>query len=98
MTTHDADAVQCEIRIAARPETVFPFFTDAGKMVRWKGLRATLDPRPGGVYRVDINGEDVARGEYVEIVPNRRGRVPRGGGGGAPPPPPPGGRAASRSR
>lgn len=72
MTTHDADAVQCEIRIAARPETVFPFFTDAGKMVRWKGLRATLDPRPGGVYRVDINGEDVARGEYVEIMPNRR--------------------------
>ena len=41
-------------------------------MVRWKGLRATLDPRPGGVYQVDINGEDVARGAYVEIVANRR--------------------------
>jgi uncharacterized protein YndB with AHSA1/START domain len=41
-------------------------------MVRWKGRQATLDPRPGGVYRVDINGTYIARGEYVEIVPHRR--------------------------
>ena len=72
MALHQSDIVECEVRIAARPETVFRFFTEADQMVRWKGLRATLDPRPGGVYRVDINGADVARGEYVEIVPHRR--------------------------
>lgn len=68
----DASAITREIRIAARPETVFAFFTDPAKMIRWKGKNATLDPRPGGIYRVDVNGRNVARGEYLEIVPNRR--------------------------
>jgi uncharacterized protein YndB with AHSA1/START domain len=66
------DALEREIHIAARPEIVFGFFTDPAMMVRWKGLRATLDPRPGGVYRVDVNGRDVARGEYLEVTPHRR--------------------------
>jgi uncharacterized protein YndB with AHSA1/START domain len=67
-----AAVVEREIRIAARPETVFDFFVDPEKMVRWKGRRAELDPRRGGVYRVEINDQAVARGEYVEIdAPNR---------------------------
>jgi len=61
-----------KIAIAAKPETVFSFFTDPVKLARWKGMRAELDPRPGGLYRVNINGRDVARGEYVEIVPYSR--------------------------
>ncbi len=72
MTQDEPDAIELEIRIAASPETVFPFFTDPAKMVRWKGRTAELDPRPGGVYRVDINGRDIARGEYVEISPPHR--------------------------
>lgn len=64
--------VEREIRIAARPEIVFSFFTDPAKMIRWKGKNATLDPKPGGIYRVDINGRNIARGEYVEIVPYSR--------------------------
>ena len=67
-----AAVVEREIRIAARPEIVFDFFVDPEKMVRWKGRRAELDPRPGGVYRVEISDQAIARGEYVEIdVPNR---------------------------
>jgi uncharacterized protein YndB with AHSA1/START domain len=67
-----AVVVEREIRIAARPETVFDFFVDPEKMVRWKGRRAELHPRPGGVYRVEISDQAVARGEYVEIErPNR---------------------------
>jgi uncharacterized protein YndB with AHSA1/START domain len=67
-----AAVVEREIRIAARPETVFDFFVDPEKMVRWKGRGAELDPRPGGVYRVEINDQAIARGEYVEIdAPNR---------------------------
>ena len=65
-------AVECEIHIAAPPETVFSFFTDPDKMVRWMGIAAELDPRPGGLYRVDINGRDVARGEYVVVEPPSR--------------------------
>jgi uncharacterized protein YndB with AHSA1/START domain len=67
-----AAVVEREIRIAARPETVFEFFVDPEKMVRWKGRGAELDPRPGGIYRVEISDQAIARGEYVEIdAPNR---------------------------
>jgi uncharacterized protein YndB with AHSA1/START domain len=51
---------------------VFDFFVDPEKMVQWKGRKAELDARPGGIYRVEINDEAIARGEYVEIdAPNR---------------------------
>ena len=67
-----ATVVEREVRIAARPETVFDFFVDPRKMLQWKGRKAELDPRPGGVYRVEISDEAVARGEYVEIEPPSR--------------------------
>ena len=60
-----------EIRIEAPPERVFGFFTDPQQYVRWKGLRAKLDARPGGVYEVDV-GPDVTRGEFVEVEAPRR--------------------------
>jgi uncharacterized protein YndB with AHSA1/START domain len=50
-----ADPVEREVRIDARPETVFACFTDPALLVGWKGLEATLDPVPGGIYRVVIN-------------------------------------------
>ena len=65
----EGQALEKEVRIEARPETVFPFFTDPAKLTRWKGRSATLDPRPGGTYLVDINGSNIARGEYLEVVP-----------------------------
>jgi uncharacterized protein YndB with AHSA1/START domain len=67
-----ATAVEREVRIAARPETVFEFFVDPQKMCEWKGRKAELDPRPGGTYRVEINDQAIARGEFVEIeAPSR---------------------------
>ena len=67
-----ATVVEREIRIAARPEIVFDFFVDPEKMKQWKGRNAELDPRPGGVYRVEINDQAIARGEYVEVeAPSR---------------------------
>jgi uncharacterized protein YndB with AHSA1/START domain len=67
-----AAVVEREVKIAAGPETVFEFFVDPQKMLQWKGRKAELDPRPGGVYRVEINDEATARGEYVEIDPPNR--------------------------
>lgn len=72
MSSADTDVVEREIRVAARPEVVFDFFTDPLKMIRWKGVDAMLDPRPGGVYRVNVTGNDVAVGEYLEIEPHSR--------------------------
>jgi uncharacterized protein YndB with AHSA1/START domain len=67
-----SEIVEKEVRIAAQPETVFSYFTDAEKMQMWMGQQVTLDPRPGGTYRVDINGQHIAAGEFVEVVPHTR--------------------------
>jgi len=64
--------IERELRIDANPETVFEFFTNPEKMVRWKGRAATLDPRPGGVYRIEMNAETIVAGEYVEVDPPHR--------------------------
>jgi uncharacterized protein YndB with AHSA1/START domain len=61
-----------EIYIDAPPQVVFSFLTDPVKMVRWMGIQAELDPKPGGIYRVDPNGRDVIRGSYLEVVPDSR--------------------------
>jgi uncharacterized protein YndB with AHSA1/START domain len=64
--------VERDIRIQASPQTVFAFLTDPAKMVRWMGTEATLEPRPGGAYRVNITGRERVRGEVVEVVPDTR--------------------------
>ena len=64
--------VSTEIRIEAPPETVFPFLTEPDKIVRWKGVDATVEAVPGGIYRVNVTGRNQAVGEYIEIDPPRR--------------------------
>lgn len=69
-TTVAADGViERELRIAARPETVFAFWTDPAKMAQWMGRDVRLDPRPGGAFRVDYNGSDIASGTFLEVEP-----------------------------
>jgi uncharacterized protein YndB with AHSA1/START domain len=36
------------------------------------GIAASVEPRPGGLFRIDLNGRDVARGACVEVIPDRR--------------------------
>jgi uncharacterized protein YndB with AHSA1/START domain len=56
-----------EIYIAAAPAVVFEHLTDPVKINRWMGIGAYTDPRPGGIYSVNVNGLDVARGDFVEV-------------------------------
>ena len=72
MISPDNDVVERDIHIAALPETVFSFFTDPAKMVRWLGIRATLNAQPGGICRININERDVVGGTYLEVVPYSR--------------------------
>lgn len=72
MTVEERSAIRREIRVTARPETIFALLTDPSKYVRWKGTVAEMDARPGGIYRVQFNSRDVVRGTYVEVVPYRR--------------------------
>jgi len=64
--------VELSVRLEARPDQVFPYLTEADRYVRWQGVKADLDPRPGGVYRVWMDADRVARGEFLEIEPPRR--------------------------
>jgi uncharacterized protein YndB with AHSA1/START domain len=64
--------VERDVRVEAPPASVFKFFVDPDQMIRWMGVEATVDPRPGGIYRLNVTGRDVACGEYVEVVPNAR--------------------------
>lgn len=57
--------------VKASPEVVFPYFTDPALIVEWIGERAELDPRPGGVFALDM-GEVLARGAYVAVDPPYR--------------------------
>jgi uncharacterized protein YndB with AHSA1/START domain len=72
MTISDIDAVVCEIAIAAEPEIVYAHFTDPNLYVRWMGMHAQLEPRPGGTYAVDIHESARARGTFLELVPYSR--------------------------
>ena len=67
-----ATEVEREIRIMARPETVFGYLIDPEKLVAWMGKEATLDARPGGAFRLRYDEGHQASGEYVEVVPNER--------------------------
>lgn len=64
--------VNSEIRIDAAPEAIFPFLTEPQKIVRWKGVDATVEASPGGVYRVNVTGVKHAVGEDLEVdAPHR---------------------------
>jgi uncharacterized protein YndB with AHSA1/START domain len=65
----DPDTFTHELQINARPEVVYSFFVDPTKMARWMRVDHALDPVPGGVLRVDVNGRDIASGEFVELDP-----------------------------
>ncbi|MGI9659794.1 MAG: SRPBCC family protein [Gaiellaceae bacterium] len=72
MTQSETDVVVHEIRIRAARETVFSYFTDPARMVEWFGTKATLDPRPGGVFQVDVTRADTASGTFLEVDPPNR--------------------------
>jgi uncharacterized protein YndB with AHSA1/START domain len=56
------------IDIEAPPDVVFAHLVTPEGMLAWLGSRAELDPTPGGVFAVDIDGNPI-RGEYFEVDP-----------------------------
>ncbi len=70
--TTDTTVYERTLSIDASPETVWEFLVDPDKLMRWKGIDADLDPRPGGVYRCEVIPGHTARGEFVELDPPHR--------------------------
>jgi uncharacterized protein YndB with AHSA1/START domain len=72
MTTTDETAVIVQRRIMARPATIFSFFTDPARWLRWQGVEATIEAVPGGEFRMNVVGDGYASGRFVEVDPPRR--------------------------
>ena len=66
------DDVVREIRVEASPEVVYGYFTEPELMTRWFGVSAKLEPQPGGLFRVEIDDHNIARGTYIELTPHER--------------------------
>jgi uncharacterized protein YndB with AHSA1/START domain len=72
LTDATTSIVEQTLRIAARPETVWRYWTDPERIRDWWGTAADLDPTPGGAYRVEMDNGGVMRGAFVELVPHER--------------------------
>ena len=84
----ETSVIEHELTVAASPETIFAYFTDPARVVQWMGADATLDPRPGGVFRLVFkptretvefwggayapDATNVVLGEFVEVDPYTR--------------------------
>lgn len=66
------DPVVAEVVIRAPADAVYAMFTDPAKLVRWIGIRALLEPRPGGQFRFELFDGEFCSGRYLELVPGRR--------------------------
>lgn len=81
--SHDQDAIEAEVYIAAPRERVFQALTDPRQTVQWWGQKGMYhhtgwkaDLRPGGEWRSDgvsdVDGKPYhVGGEYLEIDPPR---------------------------
>ena len=67
-----AGSIEVTQRIEAPPEIVFAYLTDSARFIQWMGVGAQLDPRPGGRYRIDIDGDHIVIGQYQEVEPPHR--------------------------
>lgn len=74
------------IEIAAPPDDVFDHLVTDDGMTAWMGERATLEPRAGGGFAVDIAGYAI-RGRYLDVERPRRVVVSWGVTGSADLPP-----------
>lgn len=66
------DPIVVEHRSTASPEAVFQHLIRSDRWVLWQGVAATLEPRPGGLFRMETPDGRTARGQFVDVVPNER--------------------------
>jgi uncharacterized protein YndB with AHSA1/START domain len=72
VSTEPLRTVELEKRFGVSPEEIFPFLVEPERYVKWQGVEAELDPRPGGIFRVRLDERSVASGEFVEVVSPHR--------------------------
>jgi uncharacterized protein YndB with AHSA1/START domain len=65
------EKIEIEVKIAARRRTVYQFLCEPERFRQWIG-DADVAPAPGGELAVRYPNGDVARGKFVELVPDQR--------------------------
>jgi len=68
----DGDAVIHEITLPVPVEQAFGMFTDPRQLIRWIGISADLEPRPGGRFRFEVVPGQFCEGQYVVVDPPGR--------------------------
>ena len=63
----EGDDVIHEVRLPVAPDEAFEMFVDPARLVRWIGISAELEPRPGGRFRFEVMPGEFCEGRY-EIV------------------------------
>lgn len=58
--------------VAAPPEVVYSYLTESERWGRWQGAGAVIDATPGGVFVMNMPDGAIARGRFVELIPDRR--------------------------
>jgi uncharacterized protein YndB with AHSA1/START domain len=72
MTETATPGVEQQLRIDARPETVWRFWTEPARLCEWWGTDAETVAEVGGIFTVTMDGGGVMRGEYLSLEhPNR---------------------------
>ena len=69
----EGDAVVHEVVLPVPAERAFEMFTDPRLLVRWIGISADLEPRPGGGFRFEITPGQFCEGQFVIV--ERPGRL-----------------------
>ena len=72
MTVDDRDAIVIERRVSAPPAKVYRYLTDSVGWTKWQGVDATIDAAPGGIFRMQMANGMLARGQFVDLVPDER--------------------------
>lgn len=68
----DRRAIVVERRVSAPPSAVYAYLTDSDRWAAWQGEEATVEARPGGIFRMRMAGGQTSRGQFVELEPDRR--------------------------
>lgn len=58
--------------IEAEPAQVYRYLTDSARWARWQGVGATIEARPKGLFAMTMGNGMRARGQFLELVPDRR--------------------------
>jgi len=64
--------IERTLRIDASLEAVFRRFVEADALTEWMGESATLDPTPGGQWRLEYGDGNIATGTFTIVDPPTR--------------------------